>query len=91
MMPMPASPSSLPGGAITPHGGGGQRQKAMTIATSLNIDGRQLASMLSEHIISMMSDPDSAPAADWQSMPHGPDSQFSAAWGLAVRTALLGV
>jgi hypothetical protein len=60
----------------------------MTIATSLNIDGRQLASMLSEHIISMMSNPDSAPAADWQSMPHGPDSQFSAAWRLAVRTAL---
>jgi hypothetical protein len=77
--PTPASPMSFtpPGGAITPQGG--QRQKSFTIATNLNIDGRLLAQMISDHIISMMTDPDGAAAPSWLSTPHGPDSQFSAA------------
>jgi hypothetical protein len=50
----PASPSSYaPGGAIAPGEGG--RQKAFTVATNLNIDGRMLASMVSEHVIDMTS------------------------------------
>jgi hypothetical protein len=47
----PAAPSSfVPPGPI---GGmtGGQHQKAITVATNLNIDGRALASIVSEHLV----------------------------------------
>jgi hypothetical protein len=52
---------------------GGQRQRAFTIATNLNIDGRMLASMVSEHVVDMMSEPGSAAA-----MSHGAGGQYSA-------------
>lgn len=75
----PSMPTSLasfsPGGAVTP--GGGQRSKGVTIATNLNIDGRLLAQAISDHILSMLSDPSGAGAPDGSGF--FPGSNMSAA------------